>query len=150
MTVETIGEDKGEKSTGRTIELDFPAAKKPKVAKMHGMTLEQHRRKYGDILKGKISMEKYAIAARTFFEAEMPLDVFKALIVPHARSITPSMFDNTTPVVVALFDDKELIGNAFGHSKIKGGNKFSQFCANICDIIYFPQKQLLRVHWTMK
>ena len=130
-------------------EFTSPKPKKQKVEKLHGMAVEQHRRKYGDLVKAKISMEKYAIAARTCVVSDMPLDVFQALIVPNA-TVTPSTFDSTTEVVVALLKNAEAVGNAFGHSKIKGGNRMAQLCADRCDVIYSPPSKMVRIHWTMR
>jgi hypothetical protein len=38
---------------------------------------------------------------QTHCATTMELDVFRTIVCPHAASVTPSVFDGTTPVVVA-------------------------------------------------
>ena len=51
------------------------------------MTLEQHRRSLGDTVNSKISVEKWTIEARTHATTSMPIEAFRALVVPHAAKV---------------------------------------------------------------
>lgn len=126
------------------------SAKKTKSNKIHGKTLEQHRRGLGDCVKKAIVVQKYAIEAKTFVTTTTPLDVFEQLIVPNAATVTPPSFDASTPVVVASTTSRDAIGEMFGKSKIAGGNRMQTWRADKADVIYFPPSQELRVWWTMK
>jgi hypothetical protein len=80
----------------------------------------------------------------------MEVDVFQALVVPHAQLVTPEAFDSNTPVVVALLNGSDAVGNVFGHSKIKGGNRMQQWAADRADVIFYPTTKKVRIHWTMR
>ena len=91
-----------------------------KKQKIDGQAIEQHRRKYGDLVKSRINCEKYTISATTFLKSTTALEVFRELVVPHAQA-TPENFDSDTEVVVALLRNSQAFGEVVGISKIKGG-----------------------------
>ena len=124
-------------------------ASKSKKNKIEGLTLEQHRRKMGDAVKSRLSMEKYCMRADCHATVDMPMEVFKQLVVPHASKLTPDTFTATTPVVVALIKGREAAGEVFGKSKIRGGNKYEQRDMEKCDVVYFPASGKARIWWIM-
>lgn len=113
------------------------------------MTLEQHRRRMGDKVVSKISMEKYAIAARCHCKVEIDMDVFHKLVLPNADTVVPADITNNTPVVVALIRGKEAAGSIFEKTKIRGGNRFATCNAEKMQLVYYPKKGKMRVWWTM-
>jgi len=128
-----------------------PAAKKAKTAnkidgKINGLTLEQHRRAFGDQVKSKISCEKYTIAARTHVTLKCSFELFEALFAPACDQATPANYSILSEVIVCRATKN--IADIFGATKIKGGNRYS-FTANCMDIIHYPRKGELDVWWTM-
>jgi hypothetical protein len=117
--------------------------------KIAGQTLEQHRRGFGDKIKQKIHVEKWCIEANTHCSMECDIEVFRALVAPHASKLSPSTFTNDTPVVVACIPNNASIGEIFGRSKISGGTRLGSWSANKMDIIYFPETREMRCWWTM-
>jgi len=122
---------------------------KAKKNKVGGLTLEQHRRKMGDAVKSRLSMEKYCMKADCHATVDIPIEVFKQLVVPHASTLTPETFTISTPVVVALIKGREAAGEVFGKSKIRGGNKYEQCEMEKCDIVFFPAAGKARLWWIM-
>ena len=128
-----------------------PSKSNGQTVKINGQTVEQHRRSLGDLIKARINCDKYTIAAKTFVATDMDMNVFKALILPAANNqVFPSIFDESSPVIVALLQGSEAVGDAFGKSKIKGGNRMQQWCADRADVIFFPSQKKVRIHWTMR
>ena len=85
-----------------------PAKKKGKPAKIGGMTVEQHRRALGDAVKSKISVEKWAVEAKTHCAiTDVDAAVFEALVVPNAAKVTPADFD-VTPRRLTLEEEGRL------------------------------------------
>eukprot|EP00931_Biecheleriopsis_adriatica_P024307 TRINITY_DN15181_c0_g1_i4.p1 TRINITY_DN15181_c0_g1~~TRINITY_DN15181_c0_g1_i4.p1 ORF type:complete len:362 (+),score=67.22 TRINITY_DN15181_c0_g1_i4:127-1086(+) len=78
--------------------------------KIAGLTIEQHRRALGDKVKANISVEKWAIQARTHATTTMPVEAFRALLVPHASTVIPETFEENDPVVVATIKGSAAIG----------------------------------------
>ncbi|GIQ82480.1 hypothetical protein KIPB_003629 [Kipferlia bialata] len=112
-----------------------------------GMTVEQHRRRLGDAVKGQIEVEKYCIAARCHCTVDCDIEVFKALVVPNADTVLPSTFDTTSPVVVA-----SVTGNAhyiFGSTKLSGGTMYGSWSANRMELVFIPSEKKMRIWWTM-
>ena len=70
--------------------------------KIQGLTLEQHRCCLGDKVKASIQVEKWTIEARTHIIADMAIEVFCALVVPHAASVVPSSCAENDPMSKAL------------------------------------------------
>lgn len=97
--------------------------------------------------KSRISMEKYTIAARTHFETEMDDRTFRELIAPNAE-IVPAL-DVESLVYVAKMSGFDKISEVFGSTKVKGGNMYSHFSADVCNIIYYKKEGKADVWWTM-
>ena len=128
-----------------------PAKKKGKPAKIGGMTVEQHRRALGDAVKSKISVEKWAVEAKTHCAIkDVDAAVFEALVVPNAAKVTPADFDAASPVVVAAIHGSAAMGEIFGKSKITGGTRCGSWSADRGEIVYFPATREMRVWWTMR
>jgi len=122
---------------------------KSKKKKVGGLTVEQHRRKLGDAVKQRLSMEKYCMKADCHSTVKLPLEMFREIVVPHACDVTPSHFDASTPVVVASVRGRQAAGEIFGKSKIRGGNRYEQCEMEKAEIVYFPTKQKARIWWIM-
>ena len=124
------------------------APPKPKPKRIGGETVTQIKRRYGDLLKPNMRIEKWAVPASTLVETTMEMEVFHELIVANASTITPPEFDASTPVVVA-----ELVYGgaveAFGKSKISASNRCSSSSLSSMDCIYFPATKSLRIRWNM-
>lgn len=117
-----------------------------KVPKIAGLTLEQHRRALGDMVKSNIHVQKWCIEARTHTKTTMELDVFRELVVPNATKVVPAAFDASTDVVFASSNTPGVI---CGSSKITGGTRLGSWSADVMDFIYFPKSRELEVWWTM-
>ena len=118
-------------------------------AKVDGMTLEQQRRRLGNDVSLQISMRKYAIAANTHCTVDMGAATFKQLVVANANSVVPSDWNADTPVVVALMSGSGKIGEAFGKTKITGGNRYENYSASKMEVVYFPAQNRARLWWIM-
>ena len=116
--------------------------------KIGGQTLEQHRRTLGDAVKRGITVEKWCVAARTATTTRCALEVFRALVVPHADRVTPAAFDAQTPVVVAAVSKGA--ASIFGSTKLTGGTRMGSWSADKMELVYFPGTNELRVWWTMR
>lgn len=123
-------------------------AKKP-ARSSTGMTIEQHRRKMGDAVKSRLSMEKYCMKADCHATVDVPMDVFRNLVVPNAKSVVPEVFTGDTPVVVASIVGSLAAGEVFGKSKIKGGNRMEQREIEKVEFVYFPLRKKARIWWIM-
>jgi hypothetical protein len=113
-------------------------------------TLNQHRRDLGSQMKKVIQVKRWSVEARTSMETTISLQVFQELIIPHANTVVPEIFDDTTPVVVASVTDGIELGQIFGKAKIKGGHRFETWSADKGDLIFYPPTGVLRVWWTMQ
>ena len=117
--------------------------------KIAGKTLEQHRRALGDRVKGQIQVEKWCVSARTHCTIEdCDIDVFRALVVPNAESVTPESFNKDTPVVVASV--AQHAANIFGSTKLTGGTRLGSWRADEMELVYFPPTGKMRCWWTMR
>ena len=122
---------------------------KSKPKKVGGLTVEQHRRKLGDAVKSRMSMEKYCMKADCHATVSLPVEMFRTIVVPHACSVTPKDFSSNTPVAVALVKGSQAAGEVFGKSKIKGGNRMETRSMEKAEVVYFPQREKARVWWVM-
>jgi hypothetical protein len=113
-----------------------------------GETLEGQKRRLGNLVSGQISMEKYAIAASTHVSCAMGVETFQQLVEPLAVSVVPVDWDEDSPVVVALMTG-ECIGEAFGKTKVRGGNRYSSFTASKAEVVFFPKARKARIWWIM-
>jgi hypothetical protein len=136
--------------TSTAVPASQPKVSKPKVDKLDGKMLEQHRRALGDEVKAVISVEKWCVAAKCHCETTCSLDVFMQLIVPEAVEVTPTTISVNTPVVVALLEGSESIGRVFGKSKITGGTRMGSWSADMMEVVFFPQTGAMRLWWTMR
>ena len=119
---------------------------KPKKAK--GPTQEQERRRMGDAMKAQISFEKWAIEARTHVCVDVPYDTFEGLIVPNASRVTPDVFSEDSPVVVARLNGAAA-GEVFGKTKLRGGSMYKTWSADCVDVVYYPATATADIWWTM-
>lgn len=134
----------------RSEDSDEETEKKTKKSqKIEGKTLEQHRRHYGDLVKSKISVEKFTIDAKTFVNTDCSIEVFKNLIEPNVDTITPSKYDNNTEIVLCSIESFDKMKEIFGSTKLQGGNRMRTWHARSMDIIFFPKTSKLRIWWTM-
>jgi hypothetical protein len=123
-------------------------AKKKPGRMADGLTVEQHRRKLGDVVKARIRVEKWCVEATTHATTECTEEVFRSVIVPHAV-VTPANFNSTTPVVSALVNGYDHIGEVCGRSKITGGTRLGSWHARKMEFIYIPSTGELRIWWIM-
>ena len=125
-----LGLSKGSSSS----KLKTPKSKK--ISKEKVPTLEQERRRIGDAVKANIHFLKWAIDASTHATLDMSFDVFKANIIPHAKSVVPVDLSTVPEVAVARISGIHSCGEAFGKSKIVGGSRVQQWTADECDVIW--------------
>ena len=125
-----LGLSKGSSSS----KLKTPKSKK--ISKEKVPTLEQERRRIGDAVKANIHFLKWAIDASTHATLDMSFDVFKANIIPHAKSVVPVDLSIVPEVAVARISGFHACGEAFGKSKIVGGSRVQQWSADECDVIW--------------
>jgi hypothetical protein len=121
----------------------------PKPKKKKPMTQEQYRRKMGDAVKSRLSMEKYCMKADCHAVVKVPIHIFKNLVVPNSVSVTPEVFNEETPVVVASIEGALAAGEVFGKSKIKGGNRYETCEVEKVEFVYFPSTEEARLWWIM-
>jgi hypothetical protein len=114
------------------------------------MIPEMHRRRLGDAVKAHINVTKWCVEAKTTATADCDLQVFRALIVPNASLITPSSFDQETPVVVAQINGSGKIAKIFGKTKIAGGTCLGSWVTNEMDIIFYPSQNEITCWWKMR
>jgi hypothetical protein len=129
-----------------------PARKprKPKAAGEKVPTHEQQRRRLGDAVKGHITFVKWGIQAHTHAEVELDAATFRANLVPHASRVTPADWTEASPVVVARIEGRAALGEAFGKSKIVGGNRYQTWSAEKCDVVFRPADKAAALWWTMR
>ena len=88
-----------------------------------------------------ISSECHAVFPCSF-------ELFRRLVAPEATEITPSSYNNHTPVILAQLTG-EGAANVFGKTKVQNGTRMGSWYANKMDIVYISSKNELRVWWTM-
>eukprot|EP00659_Diplonema_papillatum_P011226 gene11226-17266_t len=120
---------------------DDPEVVAEREAKMAASEIEQHRRKLGNAVRVQIEMGNYVIAARCGMVSSCPYHIFESLIVPNANKIVPSNYTRTSPVILCQIKGTPSIGNIFGVSKIRGGNRYSTYDAVEMDLTYQPETQ---------
>eukprot|EP00179_Madagascaria_erythrocladioides_P007109 CAMPEP_0198308838 /NCGR_PEP_ID=MMETSP1450-20131203/1377_1 /TAXON_ID=753684 ORGANISM="Madagascaria erythrocladiodes, Strain CCMP3234" /NCGR_SAMPLE_ID=MMETSP1450 /ASSEMBLY_ACC=CAM_ASM_001115 /LENGTH=137 /DNA_ID=CAMNT_0044011551 /DNA_START=64 /DNA_END=477 /DNA_ORIENTATION=+ len=124
--------------------------KKTKPTRMaSGKTLEQERRVLGDAVKGRLSFEKWTIAATTHATVDMAPDVFQQVVVPNATRVLGDASDANAPVVVARITGSDKCGETFGSSKIKCGSRMRTWCMHKCEVVYRPADAKADLWWTM-
>ena len=129
----------------------LPKAIAPTPVAAKPPTLEpRERRRLGDAVKAQIVCQKYAIDANCHASVAMPLATFKANVAPHAARIIPADFSALSPVVVARIEGAEKAGDAFGYSKITGGNRMQQWSASCCDVVFYPLEGRADLWWVMR
>ncbi|EMR61272.1 hypothetical protein UCREL1_11806 [Eutypa lata UCREL1] len=98
-----------------------------------------NKKDFGDRIKNALRLEKYE-AQRMFIPMEMDLDFFRHFFGGEigGLSITPEIYDEETPVVVAQLTHAAA-GAVFGVSKVKGGNRFATTHLAKMAVILFPQ-----------
>uniref|UniRef100_A0A7M5WRS5 Uncharacterized protein n=1 Tax=Clytia hemisphaerica TaxID=252671 RepID=A0A7M5WRS5_9CNID len=123
---------------------------KSKKLKKNTSTLEQERRRLGDMVKAKIHFEKYAVKANcTCTCKDISKELFEKLIVPNSSSVTPETFTKETPVVVATVKGPLAAAEILGKTKIKATSRFE--CREIqkMDIVFYPPQERVTMWWTM-
>jgi hypothetical protein len=101
-------------------------------------------------VKAVIDVGQWCVAARTSCTIEgCNIDVFRALVVPNAKDVTPmhSLFDNETPVVVASVTQGA--ATIFGSTKLTGGARLGSWSADKMELVYFQPTQQMRCWWIM-
>lgn len=126
-----------------------PRAPKPKDKDSKGPTLEQERRRLGDVVASRTNYAQYAVEARTHCKVEIPWPTFVQLIMPHTSGIEPETFSEETPIIVARIKGSAAAGEVFGNTKIKTGTMYQSWSADLVDIIYRPSTKLADIWWTM-
>ena len=75
-------------------------------------------------------------------------ELFRRLVAPEAMEITPSAYNNLTPVILAQLSE-EGATKLFGVTKTKGGTRMGSWYISKMDITHVPSKNELRVWWIM-
>ncbi|PMD64273.1 uncharacterized protein K444DRAFT_609225 [Hyaloscypha bicolor E] len=129
-------------STSRTKRTNKASAKS-KVAQTPGHC-SLNKKEFGDRIKNCLALEKYAVQ-RMSFQVEMDVSFFRSFFGgDHGVQITPEVYDEKTPVVVAELRNKEA-GEVFGVSKIKNGNRYETVHLFRMSVILYPLKQTASV-----
>ncbi|KAH9916517.1 uncharacterized protein B0H18DRAFT_884747, partial [Fomitopsis serialis] len=124
-----------------------PPAKKPRASTKKtasvpgkcGMT----KKELGDAIQSGLKIEKYE-AQRTMVQTTMDAEFFRAFFGVPGVKLSPSTFDETTPVVVAEFGGKAG-GEIFGVSKSStGGNRYvTNHVRRIAAILYPAEERFV-------
>ena len=125
----------------------------PKVQKFDGKTLEQQRRMIGGEIKKTFNVNKkewYNCDPDCHMVVPGSTELFRALFVPSKAKITPEIFSDDTPVVVAELDGREEIADLFGASKVTRDFKFRYgggipFHCSKMDIVFKPKEKEIRM-----
>ncbi|KAH8753296.1 hypothetical protein F5883DRAFT_469381 [Diaporthe sp. PMI_573] len=121
---------------------------KPKKAFKSVGTCSMNKKEIGDHVKAALALNKYALN-RTVISLQMDTAFFRTLFVDNNKlskplPITPTEFDDTTPVVVmdlSYHQASELLGV----SKVKGGNRFATtYLAAMC-IVFYPSRSTAKI-----
>ena len=79
------------------------AAKKKGEGKIDGLSLPQHRRMLGDLVRDKIQIAggqgNWHIKALCHVTTQMSMETFQAVVVPDAACLTPQHMDSSTEVL---------------------------------------------------
>ena len=103
-------------------------------------------------MKGRISFEKWTIAAECSATVDCSWETFLANIAPHAASVVPAPAAGAPPpeVAVARLEGAAACGEAFGHSKIKGGSRMGSWSANRAECVWRRDAGTVSLWWTMR
>ena len=159
----------GDKRRNKDMEIKHVKKRKTGV-KIDGLTVTQHKRMLGDQVKDKLMIAggrgNWHIKAQCQVISNMSTQAFKAVVIPHAASVTPDIFDKNTEVVeddedfdnfvnfikVVLVELKnmEQASAIFGCTKLRKGTRMGGWEVNTMDIVFKPRLEELRIWWTMK
>ena len=98
-----------------------------------------------EVLGGK---HNWGIDAKCHAVLPCSLELFRRLVAPEATEITPSSYNNLTPVILAQLDG-DGAARVFGKTKVQNGTRLGSWYADEMDIVYISSKNELRVWWTM-
>ena len=91
----------GDKRRSKMVE-NKPVKKRKTGVKIDGLTVTQHKRMLGDKVKDKLVIAggrgNWHIKAQCQVISNMSTQAFKAVVLPHADSVTPDIFDKNTEV----------------------------------------------------
>ncbi|KAG5647851.1 Acyl-coenzyme A oxidase 2 [Asterophora parasitica] len=93
------------------------------------------KKDFGDRNKDALHLEKYEIQAMSF-DVKMDVAFFRSFFGGNAK-ITPQEYDQTTAVVVAELNNPQA-GAVFGVSKIKNGNRYSEYHLRSMMVVFHP------------
>ena len=89
----------------RSMDTENNPAKRKKTAtkKIDGLSLPQHRRMLGDLVRDKIQIAggqgNWHIKALCHVTTQMSMETFQAVVVPDAACLTPQHMDSSTEVL---------------------------------------------------
>jgi len=112
-----------------------PRAKKPAVVPTSAGTCSLNKKDFGDRIKDALRLEKYEIQ-KMRFDVTMDVVFFRSFFGGNAK-IAPQEYDQSTAVVVAELSNAQA-GTVFGVSKIKNGNRYSQYHLSSMIVVFYP------------
>ncbi|POR37636.1 Uncharacterized protein TPAR_02165 [Tolypocladium paradoxum] len=118
---------------------------KPKKAVKNAGTCSMDKKQIGDRVKEALALNKYELN-RTL---QMDTAFFRTFFVDNDKlskppPITPTEFNDTTPVVVVEFTHDQA-GALLGVSKVKGGNRFATTHLAAMCVVFYPSRGMARI-----
>ncbi|KAJ5743324.1 hypothetical protein N7533_010426 [Penicillium manginii] len=106
------------------------------------------KKQIGDCVKAALALNKYALN-RTVVNLHMDMAFFRTFFVDNDKlsrplPITPTEFDDTSPVVVVDFSHHQA-AELLGVSKVKGGNRLSTTHLAAMCVVFYPGRGLANI-----
>ncbi|KAJ5543901.1 hypothetical protein N7494_005180 [Penicillium frequentans] len=121
---------------------------KPKKAVKDAGACSMDKKQIGDCVKAALALNKYALN-RTVINLQMDTTFFRTFFVDNDKlsiplPITPTEFDDTSPVVVVDFSHHQA-AELLGISKVKGGNRLrTTHLAAMC-VVFYPSRGTAKI-----
>ncbi|KAH8670745.1 hypothetical protein BGZ61DRAFT_537377 [Ilyonectria robusta] len=118
---------------------------KPKKAVKNVGTCSMDKKQIGDRVKAALALNKYALN-RTL---QMDTAFFRTFFVDNDKlskplPITPTEFDDTTPVVVVDLSRNQS-GELLGVTKVKGGNRLATTHLAAMCVVFYPSRGMAKI-----
>ncbi|KAJ6039124.1 hypothetical protein N7499_003066 [Penicillium canescens] len=119
-----------------------------KAVKKDVGTCSMDKKQIGDCVKAALALNKYALN-RTVINLQIDTAFFRTFFVDNDKlskpvSITPTEFDDTSPVVVVEFSHHQA-AELLGVSKVKGGNRLSTTHLAAMCVVFYPGRGTAKI-----
>lgn len=103
-----------------------------------------YRTRLKNAIQKAIDVKKGIVLPCTHVKLKMPLDACRALLIPHASSVTPASFDSSSAVIFASLKGADAVQRACGEIKSPG-----KWHVQDMEVILVPATTEMSVWWTM-